>query len=67
MAENPIKALEKKIDELIALCSELNRENQALKADSANWHRERQHLEEKNEMARSKIAAMIDRLRAMES
>ena len=67
MAENPVKALENKIDELIALCGELNRENQALKADSANWHRERQDLVEKNEVARSKIAAMIDRLRAMES
>ena len=67
MAENPVKALENKIDELIALCGELNRENQTLKADSANWHRERQDLVEKNEVARSKIAAMIDRLRAMES
>jgi cell division protein ZapB len=66
MAENPLKALEKKIDELIALCDELNRENQALKADSANWYRERQDLIEKNEMARSKVAAMIDRLRSME-
>ena len=66
MAENQLKALEQKIDELISLCSELNRENQALKADSAGWHQERQDLIDKNEMARSKVAAMIDRLRAME-
>lgn len=66
MAENQLKALEQKIDELITLCSELNRENQALKADSANWHQERQDLIDKNELARSKVAAMIDRLRAME-
>jgi cell division protein ZapB len=66
MAEDQLKALEQKIDELIALCGELNRENQALKADSASWHRERQDLIDKNEMARSKVAAMIDRLRAME-
>ena len=38
MAVNQLKELEKKIDELIALCSELNRENQALKSDSAGWH-----------------------------
>ena len=66
MAENQLKALEQKIDELISFCSELNRENQALKADSANWHQERQELIDKNELARSKVAAMIDRLRAME-
>ena len=66
MAENQLKALEQKIDELIALCSQLNRENQALKADSASWHQERKDLIDKNEMARSKVEAMIDRLRAME-
>ena len=66
MAENQLKTLEQKIDELISLCSELNRENQALKADSASWHQERQDLIDKNEMARSKVAAMIDRLRATE-
>ena len=66
MAENQLKVLEQKIDELIELCGQLNQENQALKTDRANWHRERQDLIDKNEMARSKVAAMIDRLRAME-
>ncbi len=66
MAEKQLKELEKKIDELIALCQELNRENQALKADSAGWRAERQDLISKNELARSKVEAMIDRLRAME-
>ena len=32
----------------------------------SDWHRERQDLIDKNEVARSKVAAMIDRLRAME-
>jgi len=66
MAEQQLKSLETKIDELIALCDDLNRENRALKADSAGWQRERQDLIEKNEMARAKVAAMIDRLRTME-
>jgi cell division protein ZapB len=66
MAEQQLKSLETKIDELIALCGDLNRENRALKADSAGWQRERQDLIEKNEMARAKVAAMIDRLRTME-
>ncbi len=67
MAEDQLKSLENKIDELIALCSELNRENQMLKAKSADWQRERQTLIDKNELARSKVEAMIDRLRALES
>ncbi len=66
MAENPLKTLELKIDELISLCSELNRENQALKANSANWEREKQDLMSQNEMARTKVEAMLDRLRTME-
>jgi cell division protein ZapB len=66
MAENQLKDLEIKIDELVSLCSELNRENQALKADSAGWHDERQGLIDKNELARTKVEAMIDRLRTME-
>ena len=66
MAENQLKALEQKIDELITLCNDLNRENQMLKSDSAGWHQERQDLVDKNELARSKVETMIDRLRTME-
>jgi cell division protein ZapB len=66
MAENQLKDLEKKIDELVSLCRELNRENQTLKADSVGWRDERQDLIDKNELARSKVEAMIDRLRTME-
>ena len=66
MAENQLKDLENKIDELVSLCRELNRENQALKTDSAGWRDERQDLIDKNELARSKVEAMIDRLRTME-
>ena len=66
MADAQLKELEKKIDELISLCQDLNRENQALKADCAGWQDERQDLLDKNELARNKVEAMIDRLRAME-
>ncbi len=66
MAENQLKVLEQKIDELIALCNDLNRENQALKADSANWQLERKALLDRNEVARTKVEAMISRLRTME-
>jgi len=66
MAGKQLKELEKKIDELIALCKELNLENGVLKAEIAGWREERQDLLDKNEIARSKVEAMIDRLRAME-
>jgi cell division protein ZapB len=66
MAENQLKVLEQKIDELIVLCNDLNRENQMLKTDSAGWHQERQDLIEKNKLARAKVEAMLDRLRTME-
>ena len=66
MAKKQLNELEKKIDELIALCQELNRENQALKTDNAGWHLERKDLVDKNELARNKVEAMIGRLRTME-
>lgn len=67
MAENQLKALEQKIDELIALCGELNLENQTLRADREEWRFERQDLIQKNKLARTKVEAMINRLRTMES
>jgi cell division protein ZapB len=66
MADNPLKDLEHKIDELLSLCKELNRENRALKAEIAGWRDERRDLMDKNELARSKVEAMIVRLRTME-
>jgi cell division protein ZapB len=66
MADNPLKDLENKIDDLISLCQQLNRENQALKTEVAGWRDERKDLLDKNELARSKVEAMIDRLRTME-
>jgi cell division protein ZapB len=66
MAQNQLKVLEQKIDELIGLCNDLNRENQALKTDNAGWHHERQSLIDKNALAQTKVEAMINRLRTME-
>ena len=66
MADNQLQVLEQKIDELIALCQQLNRENQALKADSTSWQRERQDLMDKNALARNRVEAMINRLRTTE-
>lgn len=66
MADSALQALEARIDELVALCHELNRENRRLKSENSGWRHEREDLLQKNELARSKVEAMIARLRAME-
>ena len=66
MGQNQLKSLEKKIDELISLCTNLNRENQTLKLDSQGWDKERLGLIASNDLARTKVEAMINRLHALE-
>ena len=66
MEETTIAALASRIDDLIALCATLARENQALQGEQAAWRVERAQLIERNELAKSKIDAMIDRLRSLD-
>ncbi len=61
-----IKDLEAKIDELIQLCDELEMKNAILSTDRESWLKEKAKLLEKNEMARSKVEAMIMRLKTLE-
>ncbi len=61
-----INELEAKIDELIQLCTDLERKIGALQMDRQNWAEEKSRLLEKNDLARSKIEAMIMRLKALE-
>ncbi len=61
-----INTLEKRIDELIALCDELESNYRAIETDRKNWAQERTSLLEKNEMAKTKIEAMIMRLKSLE-
>lgn len=67
MPEDTLKALEDKIDQLIALCAQLNRENQALKRENLGYQQERRDLIAKNEMARARVEATLQRLRSMEA
>lgn len=59
-------ALERRIDELVRLCEQLVRENHALLERNNGWASERALLIEKNELAKSKVEAMISRLRSLE-
>ncbi len=66
MGSNDISALERKVDELLELCGRLAQENKMLRANAAAWKTERTELIRKNDVARSKVEAMITRLKALE-
>lgn len=61
-----LKALEARIDELIHACEQLREENRALREQQQQLMAERAGLIEKSELARSRVEAMIARLKAME-
>lgn len=66
MANFDIDLLERQVDELIRLCHRLQDENTSLRARQEVLMSERGELIEKNEQARSRVEAMLSRLRAME-
>lgn len=66
MSEDSFQSLNEKVDDLIELCAEMKRENQALKANESNWHSERQQLLERNKEAKSKLESILVRLKAMD-
>lgn len=66
MLTDDLNALEAKVDELVELCESLANENQALRKRNRAWAAEKSALVERNELARSKIDALIDRLKSMD-
>ena len=66
MPQSSFDELEQKIDALIALCSDLVRENTALRSVAARLRKERQHLEQRNTEASSRVEAIIGHLKAAE-
>lgn len=66
MTTPELAELEQRVDELIELAALLSRENRALKAQQQTWSTERAKLIEKNELAKSRVEAMISRLKALE-
>ncbi|EED31877.1 hypothetical protein TIGR02449 [gamma proteobacterium NOR5-3] len=67
MSDDVLKTLEDKIDQLIALCAQLNLENQALKRENLGFQQERRDLIAKNDLARARVEATLQRLRSMEA
>ena len=66
MKQIELTELERQIDALVKTCDQLSDENQALRNQQANLMAERATLIEKSELARSRVEAMIARLKAME-
>ena len=64
--ELELKSLEHQVDELIQLCAQLKSENQSLRDQHMGLVSERAKLMEKNELARTRVEAMIMRLKSME-
>lgn len=66
MAVSDFGILEGKVDELIELVESLSQENRALRNQQGAWTTERAKLIENNELAKNKVEAMINRLKALE-
>ncbi|ABC27947.1 MULTISPECIES: TIGR02449 family protein [Hahella] len=66
MDVSQLQQLSDKIDRLIQKCKQLEADNQALRQLQEDWQKERMQLLQKNDLARSKIEAMISRLKALE-
>ena len=65
--EQDLRALEIRVEELIRACIHLKDENKTLRADVELLSRERDKLIENNATARTRVEAMIDKLKSLES
>ena len=61
-----LKRLEKRLDELVLICKQLQEENESLRVRQESLTAERAALLQKNEQVRGRVEAMITRLKAME-
>ena len=61
-----LQRLEKRLDEIVVVCRQLQEENQSLKQSQDSLIEERAKLLQKNEQVRSRVEAMINRLKALE-
>ncbi|MEJ2043339.1 MAG: TIGR02449 family protein [Reinekea sp.] len=66
MSNQDLLVLEGKVDELIKEYKRLQQEIRLLQAEREAWKAERGKLIKQNELARSRVEAMIERLKSME-
>ena len=65
--ELELRRLEQRIEELVAAVLQLKEENRALRMRQDSISTERASLLQKSELVRTRVEAMIGRLRTMES
>ncbi len=65
--KDQLLSLENKLTELIDMADRLKVENESLRAQQGNLVEERSRLIEKNDLAKSKVEAIITRLKSLES
>lgn len=58
--------LNKRIEQLLDTARRLDEENRQLRVQQEQWQQERAALISKNDQARSRVEAMIQRLKALE-
>jgi cell division protein ZapB len=61
-----LKRLEKRLEELVVVCRQLQEENKSLRHRQESLTSERATLLHKNEQVRGRVEAMIGRLKGME-
>ena len=66
MDEDRFQSLTSKIDELITIVNDVNKENQLLKATYGSWQLERQKLLSQNKETKAKLVSILSRLKAIE-
>ncbi len=70
LQKNPsieLESLESRLGELIAVCERLKDENRSLQSQKESLLADKAALLEKNQVARSRVEAMISRLKVMEN
>ena len=65
MSEYTLQRLSQKLDQLLLQHQQLQRENQSLRQLEQEWQRERARLIEKNDVARTRVEAMINDLKSL--
>lgn len=66
ITEQELRKLETRLEELVSTILRLKDENRSLRHQQDSLVTERAGLIEKNELARSRVEAMINRLKSME-
>ena len=66
MTEIDLTSLQRKIDKLISVNTELRQQTSAMQVSEARWQAERGKLMQQNDIARRKVNEMIERLQILE-